>query len=127
MLRVNKPLQRLPNATAFQLAPCSAECAKFIQHKDMIDVLTASGANMMITMSAEVLRDFAYDIVQSVAEQMSALTIDSIKDAMGNSMKYCSTEETVVEYNIPLSTLNYGIAKGYIYPLKKGRKNVNSR
>ena len=58
---------------------------------------------------------------------MSALTIDSIKDAMGNSMKYCTTEESVVEYNIPLSTLNYGIARGYIYPLKKGRKNVNSR
>ena len=46
---------------------------------------------------------------------------------MGNSMKYCTTEESVVEYNIPLSTLNYWIAKGYIYPLKKGRKNVNSR
>ena len=81
----------------------------------------------MITMSAEVLRDSAYDIVQSVAEQISALTIGYIKDAMGNSMKYCTTEETVVEYNIPLSTLNYWIAKGYIYPLKKGRKNVYSR
>ena len=95
--------------------------------KDMIDALTASGANVMITMSAEELRDFAHDIAQSVAEQMSMLTIDSIKDAMGNSAKYCTTEEAVAEYNIPLSTLNYWIAKGYVHPLKKGRKNMYSR
>lgn len=95
--------------------------------KDMIDALTASGANVMITMSAEELRDFAHDIAQSVAEQMSTLTIDSIKDAMGNSMKYCTTEEAVTEYNIPISTLNYWIAKGYVHPMKKGRKNVYER
>ena len=81
----------------------------------------------MITMSVEELRDFAHEIAQSVAEQMSTLTIDSIKDAMGNSMKYCTTEEAVTEYNIPLSTLNSWIAKGYIHPMKKGRKNVYSR
>ena len=95
--------------------------------KDMIDVLTASGANVMITMSAEELRDFAHDIAQSVAEQMSTLTIDSIKDAMGDTMKYCTTEEAVRDYNIPLSTLNSWIAKGLIIPLKKGRKNVYLR
>ena len=81
----------------------------------------------MITMSVEELRDFAHEIAQSVAEQMSTLTIDSIKDAMGNSMKYCTTEEAVTEYNIPISTLNNWIAKGYIRPMKKGRKNVYSR
>ena len=95
--------------------------------KDMIDALAASGANVMITMSAEELRDFAADIARSVAEQMSMLTIDSIKDAMGNSMKYCTTEEAVTEYNIPISTLNNWIAKGYVHPMKKGRKNVYSR
>ena len=95
--------------------------------KDMIDALTASGANVMITMSAEELRDFAHDIAQSVAEQMSTLTIDSIKDAMGDTMKYCTTEEAVRDYNIPLSTLNSWIAKGLIIPLKKGRKNVYLR
>ena len=95
--------------------------------KEMIDALTASGANVMITMSAEELRDFAYDIAQSVAEQMSTLTIDSIKDAMGDTMKYCTTEEAVRDYNIPLSTLNSWIAKGLIIPLKKGRKNVYLR
>lgn len=93
----------------------------------MIDALAASGANVMITMSAEELRDFAADIARSVAEQMSMLTIDSIKDAMGNSMKYCTTEEAVTEYNIPISTLNNWIAKGYVHPMKKGRKNVYSR
>ena len=93
----------------------------------MIDALTASGANVMITMSAEELRDFAHDIAQSVAELMSTLTIDSIKDAMGNSMKYCTTEEAVEEYGIPLSTLSSWIAKGYVHPMKKGRKNVFSR
>ena len=81
----------------------------------------------MITMSAEELRDFAHDIAQSVAEQMSTLTIDSIKDAMGDTMKYCTTEEAVTEYNIPISTLNYWIAKGYVHPMKKGRKNMYSR
>ena len=93
----------------------------------MIDALTASGANVMITMSAEELRDFAADIALSVAEQMSAITIDSIKDAMGKSAKYCTTEEAVAEYNIPLSTLNSWIAKGYVHPMKKGRKNIYSR
>lgn len=93
----------------------------------MIDALTASGANVIITMSANELRDFAADIAQSVAEQMSTLTIDSIKDAMGKSAKFCSTEEAVVEYDIPLSTLNSWIAKGYVHPMKKGRKNIYSR
>ena len=95
--------------------------------KDMIDALTASGANVMITMSAEELRNFASDIAHSVAEQMSSLTIDSIKDAMGKSMKYCTTEEAVAEYGIPISTLNNWIAKGYVHPMKKGRKNVYRR
>ena len=95
--------------------------------KDMIDALTASGANVMITMSADELRDFAADIAHSVAEQMSTLTIDSIRDAMGKSMKFCTTEEAVQEYNIPISTLNSWIAKGYVHPMKKGRKNVYSR
>ena len=93
----------------------------------MIDVLTASGANVMIAMSAEELRNFAHDIAQSVAEQMSSLTIDSIKDAMGKSMKYCTTEEAVAEYGIPISTLNNWIAKGYIHPLKKGHRNIYER
>ena len=93
----------------------------------MIDALTASGANVMITMSANELRDFAADIAHSVAEQMSTLTIDSIRDAMGKSMKFCTTEEAVKEYNIPISTLNSWIARGYVHPMKKGRKNVYSR
>lgn len=91
--------------------------------KDMIDALTASGANVMITMSAEELRDFAHDIAQSVAEQVSTLTIDSIKDAMGNSMKYCTTEEAIRDYNIKRPTLNSWVAKGLLVPLKKGRLN----
>ena len=95
--------------------------------KDMIDALTASGANVMITMSAEELRDFAEDVARSVAERLSAQTVDAIKDAMGSSAKYCTTEEAVRDYNIPLSTLNNWIAKGLIIPLKKGRKNVYLR
>ena len=33
MLKVNKPLQKLPSDTVFQLAQCSAGCVKFIQHE----------------------------------------------------------------------------------------------
>lgn len=95
--------------------------------KDMIDALTASGANVMITMSAEDLRDFAADIAHTVAEQMSILTIDSIKDAMGDSIKYCTTDEAIADYNISKSTLNRWIASGYVHPLKKGRNNVYER
>jgi hypothetical protein len=95
--------------------------------KDMIDALTASGANVMITMSAEELRDFAEDVARSVAERMSMQTVDAIKDAMGSSAKYCTTEEAVRDFCIPLSTLNNWIAKGYIHPMKKGRKNIYSR
>ena len=91
--------------------------------KDMIDALTASGANVMITMSAEELKSFAHDIAQSVAEQMSHQTVDAIKDAMGDTMKYCTTEEAIKEFKIKKPTLNSWIAKGIITPLKKGRLN----
>lgn len=92
--------------------------------KDMIEALTQAGANITITLTTDQLRDFAEDVARSVAERMSMQTVDAIKDAMGNSMKYCSTEEATKEFNLPLSTLNSWIAKGIIVPLKKGRKNV---
>lgn len=92
--------------------------------KDMIDALTSSGANVMITMSADDLRNFANDIAQSVAEQMATQTVDAIKDAMGDTMKYCTTEEAVRDFGIKLPTLNSWIAKGMIKPHKKGRKNI---
>lgn len=95
--------------------------------KDYLDALVATGANVSITMTPSELRDFAEDIARTVAERMSAQTVDAIKDAMGDTMKYCTTEEAVTEYNIPISTLNYWIAKGYVHPLKKGRKNMYSR
>ena len=95
--------------------------------KDMIDALTASGANVMITMSAEELRNFVSDIAHSVAEQMSSHTVDAIKDAMGKSMKYCTTEEAVREFNIKLPTLKSWVAKKYIAPLKRGGKNIYLR
>lgn len=95
--------------------------------KDMIEALTQAGANITITLTTEELRDFAEDIARTVAERVSAQTVDAIRDAMGNSMKYCTTEEATKEFNLPLSTLNSWIAKGIIVPLKKGRKNVYRR
>lgn len=95
--------------------------------KDMIEALAQAGANITITLTTEELRNFAEDIARTVAERVSAQTVDAIKDAMGNSMKYCSTEEATKEFNLPLSTLNSWIAKGIIVPLKKGRKNVYRR
>jgi hypothetical protein len=95
--------------------------------KDMIETLTQAGANITITLTTEELRDFAEDIARTVAERMSAQTVDAIKDAMGNSMKFCTTEEAVSEFNIKKPTLNSWIAKGIIVPLKKGRKNIYRR
>lgn len=95
--------------------------------KDYLDALVATGANVSITMTPSELRDFAEDIARTVAERMSAQTVDAIREAMGNSMKYCTTEEATKEFNLPLSTLNSWIAKGIIVPLKKGRKNVYRR
>lgn len=95
--------------------------------KDMIDALTQAGANITITLTTDQLRDFAEDVARSVAEMMSLQTVDAIKDAMGSSAKYCTTEEAVRDFCIPLSTLNNWIAKGYIHPMKKGRKNIYSR
>ena len=93
----------------------------------MIDALTASGANVMITMSANELRDFAADIAHSVAEQMSTLTIDSIKVVMGDTINLCTMDEAVRDFKIKKPTLNSWIAKGLIIPLKKGRKNMFQR
>lgn len=92
--------------------------------KDMIDALTAAGANITISMTAEELRAFAADIAHTTAERIASQTVDAIKDAMGDTMKYCTTEEAVREFNVPRSTLNGWIAKGAITPFKKGGKNL---
>ena len=95
--------------------------------KDYLDALVATGANVSITMTPSELRDFAEDVARTVAERVSAQTVDAIKDAMGDTMKYCTTKEAVAEYNISISTLNNWIAKGYVRPLKKGGRNIYSR
>ena len=92
--------------------------------KDYLDALVATGANVSITMTPSELRDFAEDIARAVAERMSAQTVDAIKDAMGDTMKYCTTEEAIRDFDIKLPTLNSWIAKGLIMPHKKGRKNI---
>ena len=69
-------------------------------------------------------RNFAADIAHSVAEQMSTLTIDSIKVVMGDTINLCTMEEAVQDFKIKKPTLNSWIAKGLIIPLKKGRKNM---
>ena len=91
--------------------------------KDYLDALVATGANVSITMTPSELRDFAEDIARAVAERMSAQTVDAIKDAMGDTMKYCTTEEAIKEFKIKKPTLNSWIAKGLLVPLKKGRLN----
>lgn len=92
--------------------------------KDYLDALVTSGANVSITMTPSELRDFAEDIARTVAERMSAQTVDAIKDAMGDTMKYCTTEEAMRDFNIKKPTLNSWVAKGVIVPMKKGRKNI---
>lgn len=95
--------------------------------KDYLDALVATGANVSITMTPSELRDFAEDIARTVAERMSAQTVDAIKDAMGDTMKYCTTDDAITDYRISKSTLNRWIANGYVHPLKKGRNNVYER
>lgn len=95
--------------------------------KDYLDALVATGANVSITMTPSELRDFAEDIARTVAERISAQTVDAIKDAMGDTMKYCTTEEAVREFNIKLPTLKSWVAKKVIIPLKRGGKNIYLR
>lgn len=92
--------------------------------KDYLDALVNSGANVSITMTPSELRDFAEDIARTVAERMSAQTVDAIKDAMGDTMKFCTAEEAMRDFNIKKPTLNSWVAKGVIVPMKKGRKNI---
>ena len=92
--------------------------------KDYLDALVATGANVSITMTPSELRDFAEDIARTVAERLSAQSVDAIKDAMGDTMKYCTTEEAVRDFNIKKPTLDSWVAKGVIVPMKKGRKNI---
>ena len=95
--------------------------------KDYLDALVATGANVSITMTPSELRDFAEDIARTVAERVSAQTVDAIKDAMGDTIKYCTTDDAITDYGISKSTLNRWIANGYVHPLKKGRNNVYER
>lgn len=95
--------------------------------KDYLDALVNSGANVSITMTPSELRDFAEDIARTVAERVSSKTVDAIKDAMGDTMKYCTTDEAVREFNIKLPTLKSWVAKRYIAPLKRGGKNIYLR
>ena len=95
--------------------------------KAYLDALVDTGANVSITMTPSELRDFAEDIARTVAERMSARTVDAIKDAMGDTMKYCTTEEAVRDYNIKLPTLKSWVAKKVVIPLKRGGKNIYKR
>lgn len=95
--------------------------------KDYLDALVATGANVSITMTPSELRDFAEDIARTVAERVSAQTVDAIKDAMGDNMKYCTTAEAVRDFNIKEPTLKSWIAKKYITPQKRGGKNIYLR
>ena len=95
--------------------------------KDYLDALVATGANVSITMTPSELRDFAEDIARTVAERVSSKTVDAIKDAMGDTMKYCTTDEAVRVYNIKLPTLKSWVAKKVIIPLKRGGKNIYKR
>lgn len=92
--------------------------------KDMIDALTQAGANITIRMTADELREFASDIAHITAERVASQTVDAIKDAMGDTMKYCTTEDAVRDFNIKSSTLKSWVAKKYITPLKRGGKNI---
>ena len=92
--------------------------------REFIDALASAGANITITMTADELRSFARDIANSVAEQMSSQTVDAIKLAMGDTMKYCTTEEVKRDYDVSQSTLSNWIARGIITPIKKGGKNL---
>lgn len=95
--------------------------------KDMIETLTQAGANITITLSADELRAFAADIAQITAERMASQTVDAIKDAMGDNMKFCTTAEAVRDFNIKEPTLKSWVAKKYITPLKRGGKNIYLR
>lgn len=95
--------------------------------KDMIEALTQAGANITITLTTDQLRDFAEDVARSVAERMSMQTVDAIKDAMGDTMKFCTSEEAVRDFNIKRPTLKSWVAKKYIIPLKRGGKNIYRR
>ncbi len=95
--------------------------------RDYLEALVATGANVSITMTPSELRDFAEDIARTVAEKMSAQTVDAIKDAMGDTMKYCTTEEAVRDFDIKEPTLRKWVAKKYITPLKRGGKNIYLR
>lgn len=93
----------------------------------MIDALTQAGANITITMTAEELRAFAADIAHITAERVASQTVDAIKDAMGDTMKFCTTEEAMRDFNIKKPTLKSWVAKKYIVPLKRGGKNIFKR
>ena len=95
--------------------------------KDYLDALVATGANVSITMTPSELRDFAEDIARTVAERVSSKTVDAIKDVMGDTMKYCTTDEAVREFNIKPPTLKSWVAKKYIARLKRGGKNIYLR
>lgn len=93
----------------------------------MIDALTQAGANITITMTAEELRAFAADIAHVTAERVASQTVDAIKDAMGDTMKYCTAEEAMRDFKIKKPTLKSWVAKKYIVPLKRGGKNIFKR
>lgn len=95
--------------------------------KDYLDALVATGANVSITMTPSELRDFAEDIARTVAERVSSKTVDAIKDVMGDTMKFCTTDEAVREFNIKLPTLKSWVAKKYIARLKRGGRNIYLR
>ncbi len=60
-----------------------------------LKMILKEGHNITISMTAQDLKAFAEDIAISTARSCNRQTVQEIKEAMGDSMKYCSAAEAM--------------------------------
>lgn len=87
-------------------------------------ILQDGNSNLTLTISAHDLRAFAESIAHNTSRDLTDATVSAIKEAMGDSALYCTTEEAMEILKCGRSTINLWMNKGIITPCKIGRPHL---
>lgn len=90
-------------------------------------VLEQGNGNVMVTMTAADLRTFAQNVAREASSELARNTVSAIRSVMGDSMEYCTTEETMKILRISRSTLYWYNKKDMLTPCRIGGRNLYLR
>jgi len=98
------------------------------KEKGIVERLLEEGEGCVaVVLRVADLNRFAEEVARRTGEELTRRTVSAIRDALGDSMRYCSTEEAMKLLNISRSTLYLWEKKKRIVSFKKGGRNVYLR